>query len=333
MRFFNPFADPEWRATLQKDRNILLVCFGLSLVSWFFITMSDEYTTERTFQVRYMLPDDEVFVDMPNQTITATISGKGWDLAYDRLSREEAVLDFELAGIENGIIDQSLLRRRLAEEINPLLTVDKLSRNYINLQTDPKLAVRVPVRARITLEMAPQHYLADTVRLVPDSVTVAGPRSLVQELTSWPTVEKRFTELRAPLSPFVELEPPTRGQVTIEPARVTAVIEVQQFTEKVLFVPVGVENARDSLRIFPNQVEVRAKVGVQQLDAVTAADFRIVADMEGIKLAGRENARTNSVPLVITQQPSAVLDFNIYPKSAEFFFIQPVDSTRARPIQ
>ena len=329
MGIFNPFADPEWRATLQKDRNILVVCFGLSLISWFFITMSEVYTTERTFEVRYLLPEDQVFVDIPNQSITATISGTGWDLAYDLLSREEAVLDFELKGIENGLIDQNLLRRRLTDELDPRLEIGKLSRNFINLQTDPKMTVRVPVRSRLSPQPAAQHYLSDSVRFSPDTVAVAGPRSLVQELTEWPTETRSFTELRAPLSPIVALQAPTRGQVSVTPPRVTAQIDVEQFTEKVLFVPVGVENAQDSLRIFPNQVEVRAKVGVRQLNDVTAEDFRIVADMEGIKLVEQENALTNSVPLVITQQPAEALSFSIYPKSAEFFFIQPVDSTQA----
>ena len=333
MRFSNPFADPEWRATLHKDRNILLMCFGLSLVAWFFITMSDTYTTERTFEVRYVLPDDQVFVDMPNQTLSASIRGTGWDLIYDQLSREEAVLDFELKGIENGIIDQNLLRRRLTEALDPRLEIGKLSRSYINLETDPKMAVRVPIRSRLTLQAAPQHYLVDSVRFVPDSVTVAGPRSLVQELTSWPTVIREFKELRAPLQPIVELEKPLKGQVTLSPPRVTAMIDVEQFTEKVFFVPVGVENASDSLRIFPNQVEVRAKVGIRRLNEITPEDFRIVADMEGIKLAEMDDALTNSVPLVITQQPTQALDFSFYPKAAEFFFIQPVDSTKATPPQ
>ena len=327
MTISNPFANPEWRATLKKDRNILLVCFGLSLVAWFFITMSDTYTTERVFQVRYTLPDDQVFVDLPNQTISATIRGTGWDLMYDILSREETVLDFELKGIENGLIDQSLLRRRLAEELDPRLEIGKLSRNFINLQTDPKLEVRVPVVSRLTLRPAPQHYLFDSVRFTPDTVVVSGPRSLVQELEAWPTVEKTFSELRAPLSPIVELQPPAKGQITVTPSWVTADIDVEQFTEKVLFVPVGVENAEDSLRIFPNQVEVRAKVGLRQLNAISAQDFRIVADMLGIKQAEMEGALTNSVPLVITQQPTEALSFSIYPKAAEFFFIQPVDST------
>ena len=333
MKLPNPFADPEWRATLQRDRNILLVCFGLSLVSWFFITMSDEYTTERDFEVRYVLPEDQVFVDLPNQTLTATIRGTGWDLMYDQLSGEEAAIDFELEGIENGLIDQSLLRRRLTEVLDPRLEIFKLSRNYINLQTDPKTTVRVPVRSRLNVRVAPQHYLVDSTRFRPDSITVAGPRSVVQELESWPTRERFTPVLREPLETLIDLEPPLKSQITLDPARVTALIDIEQFTEQVFFVPVGVENAEDSLRIFPNQVEVRAKVGLRRLNEISAADFRIVADMEGIKLAEQENALTNSVPLVITRQPTEALDFSFYPKAAQFFFIQPVDSTKATPPQ
>ncbi len=307
------------RFTIQKDRAILMVCIGIALVFWLLVKLSQEYSTVRPVALNLSIPEDKALAEAPPTDVRAEIEGTGWDLLFDYFQHAEVVLQYNLEGTDQISLSRNRLRNDILKELAANdLSVGELNYEAISLRLEPKITKRVPVIFHPSLSFAPGYQLQDSVRINPDSTGVTGPASRVEKIERWPADSLVLDNLKSSQNTRLELEP-APAELSLSPQSVEAVIQVEQFTEKSLFVPLELKNrpAGDSLRYFPQRVKVTCVVGLSRYEEVTPSDFKLIADLGGTPV-GKER---NRVRIELTEQPAFVKSVQFTPAMVEFFIV------------
>ncbi|MEM6698721.1 MAG: hypothetical protein AAF599_10020, partial [Bacteroidota bacterium] len=109
---------------------------------------------------------------------------------------------------------------------------------------------------------------------------------------------------------------PENKQLNIEPLIIEANISVEKYTDKKFFVPVEIKNAKDSIKIFPKQIQLSVTVGVSAYDDLNAKDFTAEIDLS------KAVEGSNNIPISITKQPESAQQIHFSPKAVEYFILK-----------
>lgn len=316
----NPIAifNREIRVTLREDRAELIICFSIAAVFWFLVKLSQHYETDWKFQFQYVLPEQEAFSQRPPDLVTARVSGTGWNLLYHSVFRKKDILIFDLNQIPAFLIDRRLVLDRLQSRLSQdNLAVKDVGLDFIALKSEPKSSRRLPIQLAYQIRIQPQHDTQFPYHLSPDSVSVTGPASVVDSLEYWPTTSGQTPLLKSDFTVAIPLAKDKNGVLEFDARETRLDIQVEPVVEKTVFyVPVAINHAPESIRIFPASVTVYCVVGMSAYNLVKASDFIIEADLNGIE----QRSEQNTVPLNLTCAPDYAKNVRFSPQSVEFFF-------------
>ena len=302
----------------KSDRAILIICISIALIFWLLVKLSQSFDTVYEVKINYSLPEGKAFVQVPPAKIEATLNGRGWDLLYYFLGKQQAEIALKLSNLENQTFSASQLKDRIRAGASSV-EIKNLDYDYISVKLEDQAAKKIPVRLDHQLTFAEGIQLKKAPTLMPDSVELSGPASAVTELTEWLTQPLILSDLKSDYKAPLKLKTPLQeGPIRIRPTEVEVSIEIEQYTERSLFVPLSILNAPDSLQIFPENIRVNCVVGLSQYNAVNDSLFRLEADLKGIPL----NASNNTVPVQLTRFPDFVQNIQFSPQSVEFFIVK-----------
>lgn len=310
----------KFQLKIREDRAILLICIGIALVFWLLVKLSQTYSTVRPVKFEFQIPENQTLSNAPPEDMTVEIEGTGWDLMFDYFSGSEIVLFYDLEPTSRLQISRGRLRTDILQNLSSGdIQIEEVNPESINLVLEEKITRKVPVVLNLSVSFAPEYHLLQPITLEPDSIELSGPKSKVSEINNWPTDSLIIENLNSNQSRKVPLKSPPR-EMELEPKTVNVRIEVEQYTEKALFVPLQVENApeTDSIRFFPQRVRVRCVVGLSKYNEVTEEDFRLEADLQGVSL----DKGQNQVPIHLTKKPDFVKNIQFSPQSANFFIVK-----------
>ena len=306
------------RIYIKEDRAILLICIGIALVFWLLVKLSQTYSARKEILINTLINDDVAFVKEPPQDMEATIRGTGWDLMIEFFNKPKTKLSYDLTNEEYLSLTGIQLRNDIKNSLySDALKVDEVNYENLNLLLEEKLTITIPVKTIDSLSFVDEYHLAEPIRVIPDSIVISGPFSMVEQYKYWPTIPIVEQKLNNEISRKVKLQkaPP---EVFLSVSEVEIRIKPEPFTEKSMYVPIEVKNAPDSLRIFPDKVTVTCKLGLSKYDSVSYRDFVAEVDLQDIS----PNSSTFTVPIVITHAPDYVHGIFHNPKSAKFFFVE-----------
>ena len=307
----------EVKISLRKDRTELLICFGIAAVFWFMVKLSQEYQTHWKFAFEYVLPEGQAFIEKPPEVIDATISGSGWKLMYFSLFRRHQPLVFDLQKLPLSVLERRLVIDRIQAHLGDAsLEVADINLDYSPIRSGTKVSRKLPIKLRFQIGLAPQHQFAGPVTLLPDSVLISGPVSLLDSLHYWPTDTGQIGPLKANHSQTIPLAVNLEQVLDLGVKETQLKAEVEPVVEKTIYyVPVVISHAPDSIRIFPNSVTVYCVVGMSKYNTLDASDFTVEADLRGVT----PQTDQNTVLLNLTCSPDFVKNVRFSPQSVEFF--------------
>jgi len=298
---------------------MLMGCIGIALIVWLFMKMSQSHETEVLLEVSYTLPDDKIFATSPPATITPRISGTGWALfgRYVRAQRPEIPITLE--NTPNQTISASRLETAIQSRLPSPLTAALRGYQSIAVRLDDKAGKPIPVILQENIELASEYQFIVPPRPVPDSITIYGPKSVIETVDVWRTEMIELEEIKENKTPTVALLPHSNTEVSFDPAEVICKIDVEQFTEKSLEVPIQIINAPDTLllTIHPSKTKITCRVGLSNYDKVDATQFKAVADFTKVDVNN-----SNYAPVKLTQVPDFVNNTNAQPQNVEFIISQ-----------
>ena len=311
----NPLAGKS-----REDRTILLLCLGIAFFFWVLVKLSQEYTAEKEVTLQFRTPAEKTFLVPPPKSVPVKIKGSGWNLFFEFLSSKRMLLVYDVEAASSYFLSRSQFRSDvIANLVSNDLIIEDLNFEGIQLNLEDQFRAKVPIVVPANLTFKAEHQLATPVTTSPDSVELLGPASVVSTFTQWPTDTLILQDLSVDYSGRLALQLLKPG-IQLEPAEVEVRVDVEQYTQKSLFVAVTVLNPpKDSIRIFPDKIKVDCVVGMHYYNELDAEDFTLVADLGNIVLSEGKN----TVPLELTEQPDFIRSVLLNRRSAEFYIIKP----------
>ena len=305
---------------LQEDRAMLIICIGIAFVFWILVKLSQTYPTVKPVMLNIEMPEDKCLLRMPPADVEAELRGTGWDLMLEHFFHSRIPVFISMLDNTNLYLNQNRMRTEIRNSLR-FSAIEVLSVNYENLEIelDQKINKRIPLVLEKELDFAPGNQLRELPTLEPDSITITGPAQLIDSLTYWPTTVLQLADVKSSTKVFLPLEPAPPA-LQLEPNQVEVALEVEQFTEKTLYIPVSINHAPegDSLKIFPDKIQLTCQVGLSKYNEVAYQDFEIQAELKDVPLQEGKN----TVPVKLIQFPSFVKGVKLERQSVEFYIVK-----------
>ncbi|MBU0695051.1 MAG: YbbR-like domain-containing protein [Bacteroidetes bacterium] len=288
-------------AVERRKLSIFFTCLILAVGAWLFFALSNKYEYQVKAMVNFKnLPQNKAFNPLQSDTVLLDIEGSGWQLLFTKLRfyPKEVKVDLKALERKNFVTFSDQLY-----SINNSYSSDQKIRSvkpdtlYFDFTT--RKVKRVPIRLSNDLNFVNQFGQSAKTILKPDFVTVTGPQEVLDKIKYWDTDTFVVKKIKATILDKVALKKPSEANITIFPANVEIKIPVEQFTEKVLFIPIKVINNKQYLnvKLVPDKVKITFMVSLSDYSIVHEDNFDAVVDLNLWKY---DNA--NQLPVQITKR-------------------------------
>lgn len=236
------------------------VAYAIALGLWLLVNLGREYTLNLEVPLQVTELDDEyALVENPPEYAEVTILAEGWKLlnVYNNPPTVPINPSPEPLNLYEMVRDQM--------NIYPEVNVQQVEPSSLNLNIEERVAKRVPVNPDIDVTFRRQFNFKSQPTISPDSVTISGARSIVEELTELNTRKYEFDDLDDDLQAELELESPSE-LIQVERNTVDLFAEVTEFTEAEVRLMVRVRGKPENqeVRFSPSVVTVRYDVPLDE---------------------------------------------------------------------
>ncbi len=307
----------KMRAGLKSfpDREIFVFAFFvlLAFVFWYLNSLSKEVDTSIRYPVRYInLPADRMLVEAPPERLVLNVSGPGYAILKVKLSgsRAPVVVDLSKIGykrlgtgtrLRNYILSDNL-SALVEKQLRTEFKVTSIEPDTIFFTFDRIVTRKVPVVADIEVTPARQYMVYGSIRIIPDSIDISGPRPVIDTIEFVKTKKQRYNNLTQTTRRSILLDL-GKGYV-VESRRVQIEIPIEQFTEATFEVKVKTINVPDSVNLvlFPDRITVKCLVSKSDYKRLDELNLEAFVDISGVDLrqSSKLNVKIGPVPPYIT---------------------------------
>lgn len=270
------------RGRLTTNTGLKIGSLTVALLLWFHIaTEKDSY--ERTVEIPLQvvgIAEGYVIADEIPATWPVRFRGNGKRLltlplrdlavrvdASDIRSRGSLTL-----GVDNVIYPEAL----------DLEVLEVLPPEQILIRVDRLEQVRLPVRTPAEIQAASGYTRVGEIVAIPDSVTLTGPARDLGRLTSVEIDTLRLRRVRDPVDMEVPVLIPLVYNITVEPAIVRIVQDIQELGERIFEdIPITFIGTDRPERFLaePRSASVTVQGGTRLLETLSREDIRLLLDM------------------------------------------------------
>jgi YbbR domain-containing protein len=308
---------------LKSDWVVFVICVAASVFVWWHLNSQEYRTQSIVFYINYKLPDSlRLIGDVPEKfNVIADIRTRDFNDFKKR--NHNPIIEFSL-GTDSL---QSVSKSALLNSVRELLSEYDVQRLRINDLDDIKLKIgksyykKIPVIFKSQINFYPGYEFTDSIRLSPDTITVFGLKEDIDTISYWPTEEFALVGVRNDINQLVKLSAPANNAITLSHTFVDVFIEVDQFTEKELWIEVTLLDdanifQKGNVKILPSKARVFAKASIQYFNSLSETDF-------GLHVRSSEWKKGKSmVPIEVSRKPEKVKELKLYPKMAELIVHQ-----------
>nr|WP_307876373.1 hypothetical protein [Parapedobacter lycopersici] len=304
--------------TQRRKLSIFAKCIFFSFLAWTIFAVSNNYVYTVKAGVEYVnAPANKAFHPLQSDTVNVRLETTGWQLLFSTLRSTAHTIQVDLSGLQNrnwivftnqlGFVNRQFAANQQVVSVSP----DTLYFDF-SKQTERK----IPVKPVYHIQFAKQYNIIDQLTVSPEYVTITGPLEDVVEIESWETDTIRGTQVQSAVRMNVPLQKNQRANINIYPTTVEVNIPVGEVTEKILEVPLKVENGRQfsSVKLLPGKVKLTVMVSLRDYAKITGNSFEAVVNMEHWV-----DDQISSLPVIITQIPEFCTLVKVEPQNVEFF--------------
>lgn len=264
---FFPQRDGSFDEDSRQTKGwVISLCVLAACVLWFAFSMQEEYVQVLEFPTELRnLPDDKALAAVPPSSVRIQLEGEGIQIL--RLYYNPPSLPIDVA---NESVDLGLT----APEIVKNVSIQTVTPRSVTLNVEDRVWRRVPVEPRVSMEFIAGYRMIGRLEAFPDSVTITGARSIVENIRSWPTERRNLGAMRDSLHAPVALSDSLSSLLEMDVSEVMVKADIQAFTEARRIVPVRAVGLPRGVEVTfePAVVEVTYQVPLSQYDAVMEAD-------------------------------------------------------------
>lgn len=304
--------------TQRRKLSIFAKCIIFSFLAWALFAVSNNYVYTIKAGMQYVnAPENRAFHPLQSDTVEVRLEANGWQLLFSSFQSTTETIQVDLSGLRSrnwvvfanqlGFINRQFPANKQVISVSP----DTLYFDF-SKQTERK----VPVKALHRLQFHKQYDIIDEVEVSPEFVTITGPLEDVVQIEQWETDTIRASNVNSDLHTVANLKHNQRANISVYPTSVEVDIPIGEVTEKILEVPLKIENGNQfsSVKLLPGKVQLTVMVSLRDFAKVTEGTFEAVVNMDDWVENG-----VNNLPVIITRKPEYCKLVSVEPQNVDFF--------------
>jgi len=262
-----------------------LFFLGFSTVIWVFVQFSKQYTTVIELPISYInLPKDKILLENSPKYLDLRIEDKGFNIAIYKFFPRVLKIDLSDAQPLDGQLVYNLELYKTA--IFSQLRIDYKKADFLqeNLKIDfqQRTVKTVPVNSKINLGFSVGYSALDKIKLQPDSITLSGPKSILDTLVQVNTQALNIDNINKDIEGRIRLDSKNLSTVTFYEEEISYSLRTDKFTEGKVEIPIEMINVPNKMNavIFPKEVIVYYQVSLNEFDKVKPSNFKVIVDFK-----------------------------------------------------
>ncbi|TYP72266.1 CdaR family protein [Aquimarina intermedia] len=307
-----------------KRNNVKVFLFFLVATSilWLFIQFSKNYTRTLEADIVYInIPDDKAIDPTSDAKLLVTLGGNGFRLIAHSWTTPELVFDYKESAKKRSneyvfALDKKgdFIKRKLEFKGN----VIDLQKDTVFLKLHTIFDKKVPVRPNVSLKYAAGYGSSEGLEIQPDSIMLSGIKQVLDSINYVVTTSLTVDGLKSNWEEEVPIKMDSLQEVVnVVPRIINASVSVSKFTEGSQNVPIILENVpeNEEVKIFPKEVKIVYRVGLDKYDDISERDFKVIADY-------REASENNAfLFLKLIKSPEKIHDVRLQEKQIQFVIV------------
>ena len=309
----------------RKNRGSVLtflIFLALSTAAWFLVKLSEDYTTQTTFNIQF----DEVPADkwVSSEALSAKLSltTDGFHTLGYKMIREPnrfvtIPLDEVSYRLESGNT-YSFSSQYVADQVAELLDINAsditMNDARVYFTMDALKSKVVPVELLSDIKTQRQYGLYGIPMLNPSSVTIYGPEEVIDSIKVVRTELLSMTNVNQSFSAMVPLNL-LEGRIRSNTKEVGAEVQVERYTEMDVEVPIKMDDSL-KMRFFPETMSVKCLVAMRDYASITPESFRVAIDLQQLK------AMQPLLDVRLASWPPTIQILSTHPDKVEYLIVQ-----------
>ena len=302
--------------------------FGFFLVVstafWFINRLSEYYSTEINYPIVYQdFPKQKVQIGSPSSNLKIKVRALGYIILRYSLSSKYIPITFNvnsfsmkrLPGSDSSVfyIQTQYTRDYIANQLSSEFEIIDIKPDTLYFRFANMKSRMLPVKPKFIYQLEKQMILKTEPQLNPDSILVSGPDYIMDTITSLETLPIDLGVISHKKEVKVNMKEIKNLYFKI--SKVNVAIDVEQFTEKTIQIPITVLNMPESyeLKTFPHDILLTCQVGLSNYEKLDSGFFRAEIDYnETLK------SESGKLQVSLVKQPAFIRAANFTPASVEF---------------
>ncbi len=303
------------RDFINSERAILLLCISIALIFWLIIQLSKSQEIVIDTVLNIKTPEGLTLVNQPPKSLKIKLVSTGWGLFSSDYNRQ--LRQLRLLVNKDKAYNYRQLQEIVKSKLSDKIKVVSIFPNALSFQLDDFVRKNVPVKAITAIKTVNQFQLSNKIQLLPDSIEIYGPKSLISPISFVNTEEIRATNLKENRYGEVRLLPQKNKQVKYQSTTVNYIMTVEQFSEKTLDVPIVIENdTTNSIRLIPQTAKVTCTVGLTKYDQLKPIHIQLRVDLSNVNLE-----EATQLPVIMRKKPDWVSNIKVNPEYIDFVIL------------
>lgn len=219
-------SDEDDIAGMGRERIIVfIVALILALCLWLMVNLSLVYNLNIDLPIKLgTVPTGKALAEeLPDQA-TVSVTGEGWKLI--NLYNNPPSININVSDTEVNLFDQ------VQQQMDAFsgISIQKVQPLILTVELGDRVSKKVPVRSRIDVSFKQQYGFVGAPTLQPDSITISGAASLIQDINKWPTDSVRLANVAGDIRRTISMKSP--GElISLSQNQVDYRANVAQYTE------------------------------------------------------------------------------------------------------
>jgi len=301
----------------RRRISLFFVCLLFAVGAWMFFALSNRYVYQVQTLVHYVnFPDNKAFHSLQSDTIDLQIEGTGWQLLFSKLRINPQSVNVDLEKLKKqafiNLSDQLTYINKQFESAQKVVSVRP---DTLYFDFSSRAVKKIPIRLNYNIRFANHYGISDTVQIYPSYVTVTGPGNELEKINYWYTDTLKLKNINSSLSSKISLQKPVQANISIYPRLVDLKIIVDEYTEKVVDVPIVLLNNNEfrNVKLLPDKVKITFLTALSNYSKIERGDFEVSVDLNNWKSKGYVQ-----LPLVISKFPKFCELVKIEPQNIDF---------------
>lgn len=295
---------------------VFLLCSGLA---WFVSNLAEQYSSNATFDIHYgSTPDSLLLNSVSKNNVKVRLRASGFQFLM--FGFRNRTVEVDLSELEKKgskyFVSPATYRGQIENQLSKFIRIEDMDGDTLFFDFQRLYKKKVPVLPKVTIDLEQNYLMDNNYSLLPDSITVMGPKMEIDTLTGLATETLVLPHTTSDISKQLKLLLPAHLKNTkYSQHSITLSAKVFKFSEKVFKVPVVVINVPEGvgIRTFPEIVSVLCRGRLSAIKELAATDFVVTADYSSLR-----DKSENVLDLKLAKKPDSVNVVQLRENKVEF---------------